>query len=233
MRHYSQEEWADLARGVVSPEKKMAMQSHLDAGCGSCTSILNLWRRVRGIAQREAAFAPPDRAVRMVKGMFALHRPRKRRSKGAVSATLLFDSFSQPKLAGVRSGETAIRQLLYGVEEFHVDLRIEPNEDPVKVAVVGQVLNISDPDEKLGQIPVALFRRATLRAEAITNRFGEFRLDCLLESGLYLRVSVPDGPELRIPVLEPKLPEEVYKPTDSARVKSLFPGRKKGTRRKD
>ena len=239
MPHFSLEEWVDLARGAADTKKRTAMRNHLDAGCTSCASMLNFWQRVHGIAQREKAFEPPDRTVRAAKGMLALRQPQKRRSKtavAAVSATLLFDSFSQPKLAGVRSSESAIRQLLYQAAEFHVDFRIEPQEDPRKVAVVGQILNVSDPEESLGQIPVALFRHAKLRAEAITNRFGEFRLECLLESGLYLRVSIPEGPELRIPVLEPILSEESkawFQPTDSAPIKRILPGKKKSTRTKD
>ena len=119
--------------------------------------------------------------------------------------------------------------------EFHVDLRIEPQEDPRKVALVGQILNVNDPEDTLAQVPVALFRHAKLRTETVTNRFGEFWLECLLERGLYLGVSVQEGAELRIPVLEPKLPNErdASKHADSASVKVFLSGRKKSTRKKD
>lgn len=235
MRHFSLEEWVDFARDVVDPKKREAMQSHLDAGCKSCTGVLDLWRRVHRMTHRDTAFEPSDRVARNVTRMLALHRPSKPRSKRVAAATLLFDSFLQPGSVGVRSGESSTRQLLYGTEEFHVDLRIEPQEDPRKVAVVGQVLNASDPEQNCEQVPVTLFKHAKPRAEAITNRFGEFRLECLLESGLYLRVSLPEGPELRIPVLEPTLAEEHEGPkqTDSKIVKNMFPGRKKSTRKKD
>jgi len=64
--------------------------------------------------------------------------------------------------------------------------------------VVGQIRNVNDPEDTLAQVPVALFRHAKLRTETVTNRFGEFWLECLLERGLYLGVSVQEGPELRI-----------------------------------
>jgi len=160
------------------------MQTHLDSGCKSCASVMNLWERLREMALRETAFEPPDRAVRTAKGKLALRRPPKLRSnRVASSATLLFDSLRQPQLAGVRSADSSIRQLLYEAEEFHVDLRIEPQEDIRKVAVVGQVLNASNPEENCEQVPVMLFRQGKPRAEATTNRFGEFRLECDLESG--------------------------------------------------
>ncbi len=204
------------------------MKAHLDTGCNSCSSVLNLWQRVQGIAHRESAFEPPAGPVRVAKEMFVLHLPTKTRSNRVVSATLLFDSFVQPQMAGVRSAESAVRQLLYASGEFHIDIRIEPQEDSDKVAVVGQVLDANDPGQSFEQVPIILFRSGKPRAEAITNRFGEFRLECVLESGLYLRVSVPGGPELRVPVLEPTLIDEDMEPetTDSATVKRLLPGRK-------
>ena len=233
MRHFNLEEWADFTRGVVDPERGKAMQAHLDSRCPACSNTLNLWNRLYGFGRSESAFNPPADAVEAAKGMLALHRPPEPRVKRAVPATLLFDSFRQPQFAGVRSAESAVRQLLYGAGEFQVDIRIEPQTDSEKVALVGQVLNTNDPDQGFGDVPVVLFRSGKPRAEAITNRFGEFRLEFHLESGLYIRVSPPGGPDLRIPVLEPNLSDKELDSEliDSKPVSERLRKSKKGTRR--
>ena len=235
MGHFTTEEWADFARGVVEGELRTAMHSHLDSGCKPCKAIVNLWERVLKIARRELAYEPPASAVRYSKATFALQRHTETtRPNRADRAKLLFDSFLQPQLAGVRSGEITVRQLLYAAGDYHIDIRIEPQEDSDLVALIGQVLNADDVDQRLDESPVALLQAGRVRAETVTNCLGEFRLECDLESGLQLRVRLPQGTELRVPVLEPTLAEDENKsqPSESIEIKHIFPGRKKRTRTK-
>jgi hypothetical protein len=210
------------------------MQSHLDIGCKQCEAILELWQRVHGIAGRELAYHPLASAVRDSKAMFELHRQPETQPRRALPAKLLFDSFLQPQVAGVRTSEVTVRHLLYGAGDYQIDIRIEPQEDSEKVALVGQVLNADDVDQCLDESPVVLFQAGRVCAETLTNSFGEFRLECELESGLQLRVRLPQGPELRVPVLEPNLIEDENEPqpSESIQIKHLLPGRKKRTRTK-
>jgi hypothetical protein len=140
----------------------------------------------------------------------------------------LFDSFLQPQLAGVRSSEITARQLLYGAGDYHIDIRIEPQEDSDKVALVGQVLNAADVENYIDQAPVILFQAGRVRAEVLTNCLGEFRLECDLESGLQLRIRLPQGTELRVPLVELTLDEDEnnLQPSESIEIKHILPGRK-------
>jgi len=235
MRHFTLEEWADFARGLVEGEQRTAMHSHLDSGCKSCGAVLSLWQRVHGIARRELAYEPPTSAVRNSKAAFTLHRPPETHPKRIQRAKLLFDSFLQPQLAGVRSGDATVRQLLYGSGDYHIDIRIEPQEDSEKVSLVGQVLNANAVDQGLNSAPVVLLQAGRVRAETVTNRFGEFRLECDVKSGLQLRVRLPHGNELRVPVVEPTLTGDETKsqPSDSVEIKHILPGSKKRTGKKD
>jgi hypothetical protein len=234
MRHFTLDDWADFARDIVEGVKGAAMKGHLETGCAPCATVVSLWQRVHRMAGRELAYEPPESAVRNSKATFALHMASKSRPKRAVRTNLLLDSFLQPQLAAVRSSEFTVRQLLYGAGNYHIDIRIEPQEDSEKVALVGQVLNAEDVDTFIDQASVMLFQAGRVRAESFTNRFGEFRLECELESGLQLRVRLSNGTELRVPVLEPTLAEDENKlqPSESIEIKHLLPGRKKRTRTK-
>jgi hypothetical protein len=232
MLHFTLDDWADFARDIVERGKEAAMKGHLESGCRSCAGVLSLWQRIHKIGRRESAYEPPESAVRNSKATFAFHMASKSGPMQGVRVKLLLDTFLQPELAGVRSREFAVRQLLYGSGDYQIDIRIEPQEDSDKVALVGQVLNAGDVENYIDRAAVTLFQAGRVRAESFTNRFGEFRLECELESGLQLRVRLSHGTELRVPVLEPTLPEDGDKlqPSESIEIKHLLPARKKRTR---
>jgi hypothetical protein len=235
MQHFSLEEWADFARDIVERGKGTAMKGHLETGCASCAAVVSLWQRVHTMARRELAYEPPGSAVRNSKATFALHVASKSRPTRGLRPKLLLDIFLQPQLAGVRSSKITARQLLYGAGDYHIDIRIEPQEDSDMVALVGQVLNAADVENYIDQAPVTLFQAGRVRAESLTNCLGEFRMECELESGLQLRIRLPQGTELRVPLVELALVEDHndLQPSESIEIKHLLPGRKKRTRTKD
>jgi len=199
MRHFSIEQWADFALQVIGEDEKTAMQAHLETGCKPCTKVLHLWTRVRQAADRESTYQPPESAVRSVKGMGAIHvRPTK-----APLVRLLFDSANSPLAAGVRSVSTVARQVLYGVGAYRIDLRMEPEMDSDKVSLVGQILNSAEPAKHPSGVDVFLSKGRKVLAKSQTNGFGEFHLKCDLESRLELRIILPKGTEVRIPLVEP------------------------------
>lgn len=199
MKHFSQEEWADFARNALSGEQKEAMQNHLQNGCKGCTSTLSIWLRVHKAAGRESAYQPPDSAVRMTKGMGAAHL----HPASGSAPKLLFDSARNIVAAGVRSTSTLGRQVLYGVDPFRIDLRMEPLMDSDKVSIVGQILNAADPAKHSGDLPVVLWKGRKILAKSLTNNFGEFQVECDLEEDLHLQLSLPTGAEVMIPLIEP------------------------------
>jgi len=234
MRHFTLDDWADFARDIVEPGKGSAMKGHLEASCTSCAELVSLWQRVDMTARRESAYEPPEGAVRNSKATFALHVASKSRPNRSLRVKLLLDTFLQPQFAGVRSSEIKVRQPLYGPGDYHIDVRIEPQEDSDKVALVGQVLNADDVENYIDQAAVILFQAGRVRAESFTNRFGEFRPECELQSGLQLRIRLPHGMELRVPLVELTLAEDEkeLQSSESIEIKHILPGRKKRTRTK-
>ncbi|MGC2330160.1 MAG: hypothetical protein WA581_01790 [Candidatus Acidiferrales bacterium] len=233
MRHFSMEQWIDFARNVVGPRERAEMQSHLGDGCKRCSKTLSLWQRVSEAGRREFAYAPPDTIVGTVKGTFAIRGPRRAGRSARAVASLLFDSARTPLAVGVRSAATAERQLLYGVNKYRIDVRIEPQPNSEKVALVGQVLNSTAPAQSIGAVPVRLCRGSKVLAESMTSPFGEFYLECGLGKGFQLRVKLPRE-ELCLPLVEPTIESTDDNPEayDLKQVSSLFVRGKKRTRKK-
>jgi hypothetical protein len=203
MRHYSLEKWVDFARNVIDEDERIKMQSHLQTGCAACSRELRMWQRLQQVARREAVYAPPEGTLRTVNATFANRSAGQLHQAKSEAATLLFDSFRGPLLAGVRSTESASQQLLYGAGDYRIDVRIEPQMDSEKVVLIGQVLNAADPDERLAAVPVRLFTGRKMLAESMTNEFGEFQIECELEESFRLLVLLADGRQVSIPLVEP------------------------------
>jgi hypothetical protein len=234
MKHYSLEKWVDFARSVIREDEKAEMQSHLNNGCAQCSKELNLWRRLRQVAQRESAYEPADGAVRTVNAIFANQRGHRTRNLKSGVAALLFDSFRSPLLAGMRSSGSATRQLLYAANNYRIDVRIEPQTDSEKVVLVGQVLNSADPDERLSQVPVALLKGRSVVAESVTSPFGEFQMEGALDGGFRLMVTLPGKREISLPLIEPMFSkgEQIPHSADANKVRGRSRVKKKGTRTK-
>jgi len=236
VRHYSLEEWADFARNAIGKEESAAMQSHLTDGCKQCSSAVSLWQRVHDAARHEHAYHPPENAVRTIKGTFAIRGPRKAgRGSRAVAAvaSLLFDSLRNPLPAGVRSAGSTPRQLLYGVDKYRIDVRMELQSESDKVTVIGQVLNSAEPGSNVGEVPVLAVRRGKTLDESMTSRFGEFRLECDLDGPFQLRIKLPTE-ELLLAMIEPGIEQSdaSKKPTDSKGFKKALERKLRGTRKK-
>lgn len=198
------------------------MQSHLETGCKECQADLEVWTHVTSLAAGERAFEPPSSAVQVAKAVIAFHVQPTR----LPIAKLLFDSMSTPALVGVRSSSSTTRQMLYGFEDYRVDLRFDPNFDCDHALLVGQVLNSRNSNQSLGKIAVSLTRGDQILGVAKTNDFGEFQMECDLGSRLELELTLPDGVRLRVPMIEPIAGASEANPSQRTARKRLTSNRK-------
>jgi hypothetical protein len=199
MRHFSSEQWTDFVRSTLKQEDRQAMQAHLDSGCEQCKADRAAWTQVTGLAAREHAYEPPVAALKMAKAALKL---RTRAARSTI-VKLLFDSFQTPVVAGVRSSSSQPRQILYGFDDYRVDLRLEPNFDAEPALLVGQILSTDTPAAGLGRIDVTLTRGGQVLGTAHTNEFGEFQLECDLDGRLELQLTLPGGQAVTVPIVEP------------------------------
>jgi len=230
MRHFSSEQWTDFVRSTLKQEDTQEMQAHLDSGCEQCKADRTAWIRVTDLAARERAYETPAAAVRMAKAALKLHGHPAR----SPIVKLLFDSFQTPVVAGVRSSSSQPRQMLYGFDDYRVDLRFEPNFDADDALLVGQILSSDTPAADLGRIEVALTRGEQVLGTAQTNEFGEFQLECDLGGRLELRLTLPGGQAVTVPMVEPTATQDGPNRSQSTagnRLTSKSKAKKKSTRK--
>ena len=174
MKHFTTEEWIDFANRVVPADKERGMQEHLGSGCKRCGQAADLWQRVRNTATTAANYQPPDETVRAAKAQFAIvglgGKPKETNSLIEV----LFDSFSQPVLAGARSVGTETRQMLYRAEPYQIDVQIEAQQEGNRLVVTGQLMDARHPEIVGRDVLVTLSNRRGHLVKTVTNQFGEF-----------------------------------------------------------
>ena len=174
MKHFPVEEWIDFVTRVVCTIRKEKMKEHLVQGCRRCSKIVSLWQRVRHTAQTEANYRPPSDAVRIAKASFASSNLIGKQKRPGRLVELLFDSFLESALEGVRSSSIGTRQLLYRADPFQIDLLIESQADGRSVVVTGQLMDLRHPEVGGHDLRVTLSNLRGRVVQAATNQFGEF-----------------------------------------------------------
>jgi hypothetical protein len=180
VKHFSDAEWADFVRGLVSPAMREEMLKHIEGGCSKCEKTMQVWQEVFSSAKQERLLSPPRDAVHFVKSQFAAVT-----SKSAGSVRLVFDSRLQPATAGVR-GRVQARQFLFETDTHLIDLRLEPRQEFKKTSLIGQVLTRGGISRVAQDLPVRLLKGESAIKETITNHLGEFQLEFDADHGLSL-----------------------------------------------
>jgi hypothetical protein len=188
MKHFSEGDWTDFARGVAAPELAATLQHHLDCGCQKCLKIVAMWRSILDIARDEAGPPPPDGALGAAKACYRVFRLWESTSRVPTLAELVFDSFRQPAAVGVRSSRTSAHQFLYKSEGVDVDIHTRLDLDSNRVFLAGQVLDSSNPNANMKDISVMLVDEREMLTQTVTNASGEFQLEFDRSQNAWLKI---------------------------------------------
>ena len=199
MEHFSEQVWADYVRGIGQTSTSQEIEAHLANACPDCTPVWGMWRKVYAIAANEASLAPPEGVVRVVKLEMAA---RQGQPGPWTLARLVFDSLNQPLPAGVRSGASDTRQLMFDAEGTVVDLVLDTRPQSQTVSLVGQVVDKQGAKVAPRQVRVVLWTETSQPlAQASANEFGEFQLEFAAQDRLRLSVEIVGYKYIRIPPL--------------------------------
>ena len=202
MEHFSEQAWADFARGFRASANVQGIQAHLAAGCLNCESHQAFWSRLQAMAQAESAFTPPENLVRLVNLQCAAASASKEEASSNkwTAACLLFNTHFQPLAAGVRGSSAASWQVVYEALGLTIDLRFDRKPKSSMISVVGQILDRRVPRESMNGAAIVLFSERDLPVAATAaNEFGEFHLECEPQDRFQL-TAVIGSRRLQIPI---------------------------------
>jgi hypothetical protein len=191
MKHFTVWQWTDFVRDLDEGDSaRSAMEAHLSSGCSRCERLVNVLRGVTVTAKAEAQYEPPERAIRYVRAIYSLYRPETV-SFPRLIARLIHDSGRAPLPAGMRAESRPSRHALYEAGSYYLDVQLDHQPGSGLISLTGQLADRNKPATSTANLPVWLMERKTLVASALSNRLGEFRLECPLARNLRLQVPLP------------------------------------------
>jgi hypothetical protein len=200
MKHHGIAQWVDFARGLTPAPEASIMREHLATGCPECRQVLDFCDKLARLCLAVAPNRAPETAVRTARAIFPIRLPDRPARGIRIPIELIYDSFLVPAPAGMRSSWQVGWQGLYRAGDCSLDLRIEPELQSSRAAVIGQVSNHALPEIEMANIPVCLRLGSRVVAETVSNRFGEFQMEyeqrgrlqlCLYLEGGARRIQVP------------------------------------------
>jgi hypothetical protein len=204
--HFTEQGWADYARGVADASDEPAMVAHLAEGCRRCARTVGAFWQFGNLADAERRYEPPAAAVRRARALFHT-RSRQPQSRWFASlARLVYDSSRDPLPAGVRTSAQA-GQALYDAGDYVMDLQVFGERRGEQrgglvggLVLLGQILDRRPEGRMLHEIPVMLRAGRELVASTLSNKRGEFHLQFPPKPGLALHVWVAADRRIEIPL---------------------------------
>src|SRR5260370_2746698 len=131
--------WIDLGNHMGADDRRREMKPRKSKDRKDHRETEAFWQKVSKAAAAEPGYQPPTQKVCAVKSAFTMTgRAAKRQQTGGL-IQLLFDSFSQPALAGGRSGSIPVRPMLYPAGPYQVGFPIETPPAQKRLVITSQV----------------------------------------------------------------------------------------------
>jgi len=190
MRHLTVENIMDYMDGMGTDVEKSTVEAHL-VDCEECAELRQEFQVLTMQLREDSAFEPPAELVQWGIDLFQPVMQPEKSGLRKIIAALVFDTFDQPMLAGVRRVGAPPRQLLFRAGDVDVDVKIESMEANDRITLVGQVL--SSATKFFDNTPVKLESHGIVRYRTRTNVVGEFSFDEVPKDTYHLSVDLPEG----------------------------------------
>jgi hypothetical protein len=179
--------------GLLTEDAKATVAGHLTE-CSDCAETNQELQLFVLRLQADASFEPPADVVQWGVSLFQPMLQPQETVGGKVRkiiASLIFDNFDEPMLAGVRRVGAPARQLLFRAGDVDVDVKIESTDANDRISLLGQVL--SNDEKFFDNTPVKLESHGMVRYKTTTNQVGEFVFDEVPKDTYHLSVDLPEG----------------------------------------
>jgi hypothetical protein len=184
--HLSSEEALDIVEGRASEDKLRFWNDHFGI-CPGCQKQLTYWEEMHSLLRRENLEDAPEPSIRMAKAIFQAPAIEDRSGIQKIIATLVFNSFAQPAMAGARGGNTP-QQFLLSAMEFDIHIRIWESDKGRRLT--GQILSRDD-SASLQGAKLHLLQDGKRFSSTEADPLGEFEFEAVPTGPLYLQIDLP------------------------------------------
>ena len=186
--HLSPEIALDWIDGRLAKGQENFWRDHLEL-CKECTRDVEGWRELKTNLRRPYLRSASSETIRQVTQIFRPAPPKTESRLRQVMASLIFDSFLDPALAGARGTSVSARQLVMRAEEFDIHIKIWG--DPDHRQMLGQLLPRSG-DRFVEAARFHLLQNGERLETASVDETGEFHFLDVPEGDLSLQIDLPN-----------------------------------------
>ena len=189
MQHISPENLVNYLDGSDSSQEPINEAHFLE--CEDCSQLKQELQSLILRLRQDAKYEPPAELTQWGIDLFQPLAEPKTGSLQKFFASLVFDTYDQPMMAGTRHLGPPPRQLLFHAGDVDVDVKIESMEANDRITLAGQVLSTAA--KFIDNAPVKLESRGIVRYRTKTNIVGEFSFDEIPKDTYHLSVDLPEG----------------------------------------
>ena len=184
--HLTVEETLDLIEGRARESQITFWTSHAEA-CPDCREQLKNWKQLHFSLKNRVLESAPQGLVRQAEAIFAAPTDGWVPKLREILASVVFDSFAQPALAGARGTGTS-RQVVLRAEEFDIHVRISGESE--KRHMTGQVLARGETSFVQGAMLHLVHDGKRFESTSV-DKLGEFEFQGVPDGLLSLQMDLP------------------------------------------
>ena len=184
--HLTIETALDLIEGRAEGSQTDSLMSHMGT-CPQCTELMNEWGHMEGLLRRAHLENAPQWVMNKAIALMETAVEPKPSGIRQLVASLVFDSFAQPSLAGAR-GATDSRQLVLRAEDFDIHLKVWGEQE--QRHLVGQILPRGQ-NRFIDEAKLHLLRNGERFESTASDDFGEFQFKDIPQGLLSLQIDLP------------------------------------------
>jgi|SRR5579862_9071564 len=185
--HLSSEVALDFVEERLPEDQKTFWNQHLEL-CMECAADISRWRELESALRRSHLKSAPKESVANAVQIMSTQPVKSGSTSRSLLASIIFDSFLEPAMAGVRGASAAARQLVMRAEEF--DIHIKVWGEPEHRQMLGQLLPRSGA-RFVESANLHLIQHGERLETASADRTGEFHFTDLPEGDLSLQIDLP------------------------------------------
>ncbi len=194
----------DYLRGASHAETTEAIKQDLAAGNREARADLDLFGEVAAVVSTDFSDTPPESALRAARAAFTLTSPFSTSAPPFLETQKIGNSDAASQTVGLRGPARDHQDLHFRGAGFDLELSVDMPTESSDVVIVGRLSKAASQPWSIDEVPALLISRDEPLASTVTNRFGEFHVQCHSEDSVELRILVPDLGQIRIPL---ELPE--------------------------
>ena len=185
--HMSSEITLDLLEGRLDADQALFWKKHLEI-CPECAQEIAEWQQLGIDLERSHLKSASDRDLQRAIQTYP-QQPDGRRSRiHSIPASVVFDTFLQPTMAGSRGSANSSRQLVMRAEEFDIHIKIWGELEHRQI--LGQLFPRSGQDF-VRSARFHLLKNGERLESTTIDEMGEFHFTDVPEGDLSLQIDLP------------------------------------------